>query len=166
MSFSFSGIFIESTSGVFFNCSFKTSNTELLLGSNFLAFFSFSNALEFGSSLSGLKKVKMRSCELPGCLLWRYSLYGGGSGYHFIHHIFRVETTGVVVLRSFHLGTRVFQSLKIQSDCQLELPGTCRLWWRKQPVAWSPDLASWPPRSKSCDPPLPSGHREIISKIF
>ena len=61
-------LFSESTSGVFFNCSFKTSNTELLLGSNFLAFFSFSNALELGSSLEGLQKIEMRSCELDNCL--------------------------------------------------------------------------------------------------
>ena len=38
--------------------SWITPRTELLLGSNFFAFFSFSKALEFGSNLSGLKIVE------------------------------------------------------------------------------------------------------------
>ena len=40
-----------------FNWSLMTPSTELRLGSKDFAFFSFSNALELGSTLSGLKRT-------------------------------------------------------------------------------------------------------------
>ena len=43
------------------------------------------------------------------------------------------------------------------------LPSTCRLWWRMEPVTWSPAPASWPPRSKPSDPPLPSKHHNLTT---
>ena len=89
--------------------------------------------------------------------------------YHIVTHSMAVvpETISSITSSEYRLRGLLYLGVftlvfgySSESDFQLILPLTCQLWWRREPAVWSPDPASWPPRSKLSDPLLPSRHQK------
>ena len=121
--------------------SLSTSRTELLLGSNALAFFSFSNALESGSTFSGLQfkmierlqvkivghsvyienvtkthEFEVNQTENCGSVIYEMLilLNGRSSRNHFIHNIIRIQLSGRIILWNFYLRQNLVKLLSFK----------------------------------------------------